>query len=243
MTLKGVGFAYPEKPLFAGLDLELLRGSVVALLGPNGSGKTTLLRCCAKLLRPTSGQIDCPDVGYVPQTSELNAPYTALQVIAMGRSAQSALFGRFTEQDHTAIAQAVRWCDLQSLLPRAFNTLSGGERQRVLVARALTQSADVLVLDEPMAAMDLHHQVQLLALLKRLAVQLNKLVIFSTHQPQHALSVASHTLMLTPSKHAIWGKTDDVLTEENVAHCLGVPAKLVPISVEESTKTYVVALV
>lgn len=244
LCVHALGFAYPGRSLFHGLNLELQRGQMVALLGPNGAGKTTLLRCCAKLLEPTEGVVRCAaTIGYVPQTSELNAPYNVLQVVAMGRGARAGLFGGLNAQDHTAIAQAVTWCDLEPLLQRTFTALSGGERQRVLVARALAQAADVLVLDEPMAAMDLHHQVQLLALLGRLVAQMNKLVIFSTHQPQHALSVASHTLLMAPGRPMAWGATQDILTEQGLERCFGVPARLVQISMEERTKPYVVPLI
>jgi len=244
LSVQGLGFAYSSRALFQDLNLELRRGQAVALLGPNGAGKTTLLRCCAKLLAPTQGRVNCTaTVGYVPQISELNAPYSVQQVVAMGRGARAGLFGGLSAQDHEAIAQAITWCDLEPLVQRTFTALSGGERQRVLVARALAQSADVLVLDEPMAAMDLRHQVQLLALLNRLATQMNKLVIFSTHQPQHALSVASHTLLMPPDLPLQWGVTQQVLTEQGLAQCFSVPARLVGISVEERTKTYVVPLI
>lgn len=244
LSVQALGFAYPGRTLFQGLNLALQRGHMVALLGPNGAGKTTLLRCCAKLLAPTQGLVRCTaTIGYVPQTSELNAPYTVLQVVAMGRGARAGLFGGLNAQDHAAIARAVAWCALEPLLQRTFTALSGGERQRVLVARALAQEADVLVLDEPMAAMDLHHQVQLLALLGRLVAQKNKLVVFSTHQPQHALSVASHTLLMAPDQPMAWGATQDILTEQGLERCFGVPARLVQISTQERTKPYVVPLI
>lgn len=244
LSVQALGFSYPGRTLFQGLNLALQRGHMVALLGPNGAGKTTLLRCCAKLLEPTQGLVRCTaTIGYVPQTSELNSPYTVLQVVAMGRGARAGLFGGLNAQDHAAIAQAVAWCALEPLLQRTFTALSGGERQRVLVARALAQEADVLVLDEPMAAMDLHHQVQLLALLGRLVTQKNKLVVFSTHQPQHALSVASHTLLMAPGQPMAWGATQDILTEQGLERCFGVPARLIQISTQERTKPYVVPLI
>ena len=244
LSVKGLGFEYPGRVLFEDLNLAWQLGQIVALLEPNGAGKTTLLRCCAKLLVPTQGKVHCACmIGYVPQISELTSPYSVNQVVAMGRGARAGLFGGMSSQDHEAIAQAIAWCELESLAERSFTALSGGERQRVLVARALAQSADVLVLDEPMAAMDLHHQVQLLALMSRLATQMNKLVIFSTHQPQHAMSAASHTLLMQPSKTVQSGTTEQVLTEQGLAQCFGVPVKLVHVCDEERRKPYVVPII
>lgn len=244
LVARDLAYAYPGRAVFQGVNLELQRGQLVALLGPNGAGKTTLLRCFSKLLEPTVGSVGCAaTIGYVPQTSELNAPYSVLQVVAMGRGARAGLFGGLDAEDHAAIAQAVGWCDLEPLMQRTFTALSGGERQRVLVARALAQAADILVLDEPMAAMDLRHQVQLLALLGRLADQMNKLVIFSTHQPQHALSIASHTLLMAPERPIDFGPTAHILTECGLENCFGVPSRLIQIDVETDTKTYVVPLI
>lgn len=161
----------------------------------------------------------------------------------MGRGARAGMFGGLGAEDHAAIAQALEWCDLGPLMQRTFTALSGGERQRVLVARALARAADILVLDEPMAAMDLRHQVHLLALLGRLADQMNKLVIFSTHQPQHALSAASHTLLMAPGLPIDFGPTAHILTEAGLENCFGVPSRLIQIGVEANIKTYVVPLI
>jgi iron complex transport system ATP-binding protein len=244
LRLQGLGFAYPGRTLFQGLNLAFQGGDMVTLLGPNGVGKTTLLRCCAKLLVPTEGSVQCnATIGYVPQVSELNTPYSVLQVVTMGRAAHTGLFGGLAAKDHAAIAQAIACCDLEPIIQRSFTALSGGERQRVLVARALAQSADVLVLDEPMAAMDLHYQVQLLELLSRLTTQMKKLVIFSTHQPQHALSKATHTVLMPPDQEVECGATQDIVTAESLERCFGVPTRLLQIPHKESTRPYVVALI
>ncbi len=244
LVAQGLGYSYPGHMVFRGLDLRFRRGQLVALLGPNGAGKTTLLRCLCKLLKPTTGMVrSTVTIGYVPQTSELNAPYSVFQVVAMGRATRSGLFGSLNESDHAVIAQAVQWCELEPLIQRTFTTLSGGERQRVLVARALAQAADILVLDEPMAAMDLRHQVQLLALLNRLVEKMNKLIIFSTHQPQHALSVASHSMLIAADCPIKWGSSEDVLTEQGLENCLGVPVRLVQIPMKERIGCYVVSLI
>ncbi len=244
LSTQALGFRYGGRVLFSGLNLQFELGQIVALLGTNGIGKTTLLKCCAKVLKPTQGSVHSDTViGFVPQASELMAPYSVVQVVAMGRSAQPGLFKALRSTDHAAIAQAIAWCELEPLMHHTFTTLSGGERQRVLIARTLAQSASVIVLDEPMAAMDLHHQIKLMELLKCLAVEMKKLIVFSTHQPQHALSIATHTILMHADQSLQAGLTKDVLTEESVEQCFSVPARLIQLPIQESTKPYVVPLI
>ena len=243
MRLNRLGVSYPDKQLFQNLDLALYAGQVTALLGPNGVGKTSLLRCCALLQSPTQGKVICSgSIGFVPQISELTTPYNVAQVVAMGRSAQSGMFGGLVMSDHMAIAQALEWCDLQALKHQAFTLLSGGERQRVLIARALAQAGDVLVLDEPMSAMDLSHQQSLLRLIARLAKELNKLVIFSTHIPQHALSVATHCVLLGEGGMVESGPAPAVLTEGKLAQCFGMTSRLTHLQSDNLLKPYLVPL-
>jgi iron complex transport system ATP-binding protein len=243
LTAHQISVAYSQKTLFQRLDISLHAGQVAALLGPNGVGKTSLLRCLAKLQQPSQGHVSVASVvGFVPQSSELNSPYTVAQVVAMGRSASAGLFGGLRVSDHAAIARALDWCDLHSLKHQVFTLLSGGERQRVLIARALAQESPVLILDEPMAAMDLYHQQGLLQLLKRLAQELHKLVIFSTHLPQHALSAASHCILMSSSGDVDIGEAAAVLTEQQLGRCFGVPCCLTNLPSAGRSKSYLVPL-
>jgi iron complex transport system ATP-binding protein len=145
----------------------------VALVGPNGAGKSTLLRALAGLIRPTAGAatLDGIDiatlsraalaarVAVVPQAFDTLFPFTVREIVTLGRTARLGLFARPTARDVAAVARAIDEQDLAPLLDRRLDALSGGERQRVVVAMALAQESDVLLLDEPTAHLDPQHQL------------------------------------------------------------------------------------
>jgi len=143
------------------------------LVGPNGAGKSTLLRALAGLIRPTAGAatLDGIDiatlsraalaarVAVVPQAFDTLFPFTVREIVTLGRTARLGLFARPTARDVAAVARAIDEQDLAPLLDRRLDALSGGERQRVVVAMALAQESDVLLLDEPTAHLDPQHQL------------------------------------------------------------------------------------
>jgi iron complex transport system ATP-binding protein len=145
----------------------------VALVGPNGAGKSTLLRALAGLIRPTAGAatLDGIDIAtlsraalaariaVVPQAFDTLFPFTVREIVTLGRTARLGLFARPTARDVAAVARAIDEQDLAPLLDRRLDALSGGERQRVVVAMALAQESDVLLLDEPTAHLDPQHQL------------------------------------------------------------------------------------
>ncbi len=145
----------------------------MALVGPNGAGKSTLLRALAGLIRPTAGAatLDGIDiatlsraalaarVAVVPQAFDTLFPFTVREIVTLGRTARLGLFARPTARDVAAVARAIDEQDLAPLLDRRLDALSGGERQRVVVAMALAQESDVLLLDEPTAHLDPQHQL------------------------------------------------------------------------------------
>lgn len=162
------------------VNLDLAAGEVVALLGGNGSGKTTLLKTLLGLLPHQSGTIelfgtplerfrDWSRIGYVPQRGHLNVPNaTVNEVVTLGRLARRSLFRLPNATDRAAVDKALRRVGLDGLGGRPISRLSGGQQQRALIARALAEEADVLVLDEPMAALDIRTQTSLARLFGRL---------------------------------------------------------------------------
>ncbi|MEW5960873.1 MAG: ABC transporter ATP-binding protein, partial [Chloroflexota bacterium] len=162
------------------VNLALHGSEVVGLIGPNGAGKTTLLRALARLLPPQSGQVllDGRDIwrlsprqvaqriGRVPQSTQLVWPYTVEYIVRMGRYPHRSWLAPLNSRDAGAVEHALARLQLQPLRHRPLNTLSGGEQQRVLIARALAQEPVILLLDEPIANLDISHQYQVLALLR-----------------------------------------------------------------------------
>ncbi|MFA6714201.1 MAG: ABC transporter ATP-binding protein [Victivallaceae bacterium] len=178
-----LGFAYnPEKPLLENLNLSVEQGGFLGLIGPNGSGKTTILKLLSGFLKPISGQVLLKNqristldsrkraglLAVVPQFVMTPMPYTVRQIVEMGRTSRLPLFSPLRRHDHEIVEQAVSDMDLEDLRGCRFNQLSGGERQRTIIASALAQEPELLLLDEPTAALDLGHKIKLMRILKTL---------------------------------------------------------------------------
>ena len=183
ISARGVDTWLGDQQILFGVDLNVATGEVVALLGGNGSGKTTLLRTLLGLIPHQSGQIelfgqpaarfrDWSRIGYVPQRGRLQvANATVDEVVMLGRLARRRLFRLPGSTDRAACDEAVERVGLTWLGPRPMSQLSGGQQQRALIARALAGRADLLVLDEPFAALDVRTQTSLARLLGRLHQQ------------------------------------------------------------------------
>jgi len=167
----GVDFSFGGEPAVAGVDLTIHRGEFVALVGPNGSGKSTLLRVLLGLLRPSAGTVRClggdprhlPDrgrIGYVPQRHALepDLPATVGEVVAAGRLGRRGWWRREQAVDREAIGHALESVALAGLARRPVRALSGGQQQRVLIAKAFASEPELLVLDEPIAGVDVESQ-------------------------------------------------------------------------------------
>lgn len=176
----GVDTWLGDQQILFDIDLDVAAGEVVALLGGNGSGKTTLLRTLLGLVPHQRGQIElfgCPlahfhdwaRIGYVPQRGRLNVPNaTVYEVVMLGRLSRRPLFRLPRAIDRDAVARALERVGLGGVGARPMAQLSGGQQQRALIARALAGEADLLILDEPLAALDVRTQTSLARLLARL---------------------------------------------------------------------------
>ena len=176
-------FSYkPDKPLLENLSLNVKQGGFLGLIGPNGSGKTTILKLLSGFLKPFSGEVLLNNqkllsmdsrtrarfLAVVPQLITTPMPYTVRQIVEMGRTSRLALFAPLRHEDYEFVENAINDMDLQNLQQCRFNELSGGERQRTIIAAALAQEPELLLLDEPTAALDLGHKIKLMRILKKL---------------------------------------------------------------------------
>ena len=193
-----VTFGYdPTRPVVRDVAFAVQAGEMVGLLGPNGAGKTSLIRLANGVLRPQQGRV-CLDghalatlsrraiaraMAVVPQDLTMPFAYTVRQMIEMGRTPHLSPFGwgMLASDDRQAVQHAITATDVAALADRLFNELSGGERQRVLVAMALAQSPQVLLLDEPTAHLDIRHQIEVLELVARLNRETGLTVLASLH--------------------------------------------------------------
>ncbi len=224
LTARAAGHSYDGRTWqFRDLDLTVRAGEVRAVLGPNGRGKTTLLRVAAGLKRPTTGSIVADGaVGLVPQDFARTFPYTVFDIVLMGRARHVGLLRMPGGRDRAAAAAALAVTGMSAFAERGFDSLSGGERQLVLIARAIAGEPATLLLDEPASALDLGNQDRVLSLLRRLADD-GLAIVFTTHQPNHALAVADGVLAMPPDAPALSGPTRDILTDDRIAALYGLP--------------------
>jgi iron complex transport system ATP-binding protein len=240
-AVRGAVFRYPgaTADAVAGVDLHVQPADFVALLGPNGSGKSTLLRLLLGVLRPSAGDVvfrgrpieDWPrdelarSIGVVAQSEEIAFPVGVREFVAMGRYPHLGPWRREGALDAAAIADAMARCEVAQLARRSMLELSGGERQRVRLARALAQQPQVLVLDEPTAALDIAHEMALFEMLDALA-RAGATVVVVTHNINIAARYARRLVLLDRGRIAADGAADDVLTRERLEHVYHWPVHI-----------------
>ena len=205
-------------------SLRLERGRVLAVLGANGVGKTTLINTLIGVIKPKSGKLSISgQVGFVPQLFEVPFSYSALDIALMGRARHLGLFGAPGRRDYEIVRHYLRMLGIECLQAQAFNSLSGGQRQLVMIAQALASECDLLVLDEPCAALDYKNQDKVLGLLGQLREMHGMTIVFSTHMPQHAVEVASDVLLMTSGSSYVCGPTEEALSTENLTVLYDLP--------------------
>jgi iron complex transport system ATP-binding protein len=220
------------------VSLELRRGGILGILGPNGSGKTTLLRLLSGTRQPTTGRVLLDDrpldtlsrrhvarrIAVVPQETTLAFEYTVFEMVMMGRHPHLGLFELEGPDDLAIAREMLRATGTAELENRRFSTLSGGEKQRVVIAAALTQSAEVLLLDEPTASLDLAYQLEVASLLTELNRSRGVTIAISTHDLNLASSVCRELVLLKAGRVLAHGPTETVLTPHNVRALYDVDA-------------------
>ncbi len=220
------------------VSVEVRQGSVVGLLGPNGSGKTTLLRLFAGMLVPAAGRmlLDGQPLGalsrralarriaVVPQDTHTTFDFSVLDMVLMGRYPHLGPFALEGADDLRLAREALAATGTAQLESRLFSTLSGGERQRVVIAAALAQASDALLLDEPTAALDLGYQLDVAALLARINKQHGTTMIIATHDLNLAASLCERVVLLKDGRVIAQGTTAETLTAEHVRRLYGVEA-------------------
>lgn len=215
--------AYGDIVALQPTTLTVDRGSVISLIGSNGSGKSTVLGLMAGLISPTSGTvIRAPRcrVGFVPQQHHHHRwmPLTVNEVISMGRFSRLGLLRPFRRTDRLAVAAAAERLEVADLLRRSMSRLSGGQRQRVLVAQALVEDADLLLLDEPITGLDLASQRVILDVI-RTEAERGAAVVFSTHHLDEARR--ADRVMLLAGRVIADAPPDIALTTERLASAFG----------------------
>jgi iron complex transport system ATP-binding protein len=235
-----VSFGYDGGVTLTNLSFTVGAGEMVALIGPNGSGKTTLLKVLLGFLQPSSGAIAlfnsplssyapkerAKQIAYVSQQPTSSFPLTVFDLVALGRYPYASRFG-LSSEDRAAVEDALERTHSKPLSARRFSTLSGGEQQKVLIARAMAQSAKVLLLDEPTLHLDLRYQVQILAALRELCRQKQVTVITVLHDINLVSIFADKALLLSAGRVYAFGPAKEVVSENTIKDQLAVDIKTI----------------
>jgi len=218
LRILDVSFKYDSVPALENITFNVDEGEIVSLLGPNGSGKTTLLRCMCKLLKPQHGVILLDEenldlfkrgkiaklIGYVPQLEEANFPMTVFEMVLLGRKPY-VKFGP-SRDDIIVVDKIMKELGIEDLAFRKINELSGGEWRKTVIARALAQEPKILLLDEPTNHLDLKHQVEVLKLIRRLALEKKVCIVMAMHDLNLALRFSDKVILLNQGKIVFCGK-------------------------------------
>lgn len=215
---------YDGRALLENIDILLEKGRILTLIGPNGGGKSTILKSITRHLQTISGRVFvggrdlsswqpkelAKQVAVVLTDRVKPELTTCAQVVALGRYPHTGIFGRLTEQDKEAVAQALQRVHGMDLADKDFASLSDGQRQRILLARALCQEPEIIVLDEPTAYLDIRYKLELLEILRQMAREKGITVILSLHEIDLAAKISDFLLCVQGQKTE-WGTPEQLL--------------------------------
>ncbi|KQW27910.1 iron dicitrate ABC transporter ATP-binding protein [Rhizobium sp. Root274] len=241
LVATGLSVGYGEKLILDGLELGLPSGRITAIVGANACGKSTLLRALARLLRPKAGQVlldgksiharptrelAC-ELGLLPQSPVAPEGITAADLVGRGRHPHQGLFGRWTQADDEAVAEALNVTKTADLAGRPIDELSGGQRQRVWIAMALAQKTEILLLDEPTTFLDISHQVEVLDLLIDLNRRRDTTIVMVLHDLNLAARYADHLVAMVGGSPYAEGAPEAVLTQKMVKTVFGLESRII----------------
>jgi iron complex transport system ATP-binding protein len=240
LKVRDITVSYGEQEVLRDVSFDLKGGDTIVLLGANGAGKTTLIRAVNGTLPIEKGEISvgvealasmsrreiAGRIAVVAQENETRFPVTVLEFVLAGRFVHGGAFGWESEMDITAARKALEECDLAEYETRLMNQLSGGERQRVVLARALATGANILLLDEPTANLDLAHQAMMFRLVRERCETAGASAIVITHDLNLASEFADEIILLKEGKIAANGRPEEVLNAENLQEIFEVKVLL-----------------
>ena len=236
LKVNNVKFGYNSTHVLDDISFELNSSEILGIVGPNGAGKSTLIRCIDNILKPQQGSIllDGTDIntmtrmniaksmGYVPQTTNRVFPATIFDTVLMGR--RPHLGWKSSEQDIDIVLEILELLGIMEFAMRDFNEISGGQQQKVLIARALAQDADILLLDEPTSNLDIRHQLEVMNIMKDIVHKKGISAVMAIHDLNLASRYTDRILMMNGGKIFAQGDPESVLTNKNIKRAYGVEA-------------------
>jgi iron complex transport system ATP-binding protein len=241
LEVQHVSYAYGDVSAVRDVSLHIGDRQLVALTGPNGSGKSTLLKIVARVFTPNAGEVSFEQkplpqwpakayarrVGYLPQDPDPGFPMRAIDVVVSGRAPYLGRFAWETDRDWEEAARALALCDAEHLADRYLDEMSGGERKRVFLARVLAGTPRLIVLDEPLAALDLSHVQQFSRLLREVVDRTGCTVIFAAHDLNWAAAHSDRMLVMQNGALALDATPAEVMTPEVMGTHFGFTAETV----------------
>jgi len=230
-----------ETDVLQGVSLQARKGEITTVLGPNGCGKTTLFKCIGGLWKPRQGEVRFEGVDMLPQSHVQRArllatvpqehvppfPYTVFEVVLMGRASRIGTLATPSRQDRHRADEALREAGIESLRDKAYTRLSGGEKQLVLISRALSQDAPVMLLDEPVSHLDFRHQLLILRKIRHLVRDKNLVALMTLHDPNLAIQFSDHVVLMNGGGIVSAGSPATVITEESLKHVYGIDVRVI----------------
>lgn len=231
---------YGKRVIVNGIEFEVKQGEILTLIGPNGAGKSTVLKTIAGYLKRLDGTVmvgnrDMLEFSEKEMAKRLSVVLTerispelmtCREVVETGRYPYTGSFGLLTEKDRAVVENAIEKVSMQDYADVDFSSVSDGQRQRVMLARAICQEPEILILDEPTSYLDIHHKIQFLEILRSLAKEKQMAVILSMHELDFAEKISDYVLCIKGGKITLSGTHDKVFTAENIMGLYDIPEEL-----------------
>jgi iron complex transport system ATP-binding protein len=250
MMIRDVCYSYePPRYALSGVSFDIPEGRFCGIIGPNGSGKSTLLGCISGYLQPERGSVSIGGqnvaslsvrdiarrMALVQQHASLEYDFTVGDIVLTGRNPYLKRWQSETKDDYAMMNDALQTAGITHLKDRMITTLSGGEWQMMILARALCQQADIMLLDEPVTGLDISHQVSIMGTVRRLAAQRGISVVCVLHDLNLALSYCDQIVLLKSGEVYADGAPQDVLTREKIENVYGTAVH----KFEQDGKTFI----
>ena len=236
LSTKDLFVGYDKKIIVKDINIRLIKGEILCLLGPNGSGKTTILRTISKLLDPIKGTVciegeNIQDVSNKELSKKMSVVLTnkfngglmkVFNVVAMGRYPYTGFFGYLSKSDIKIVIESLKTVNAYNIKDCHFDELSDGQKQKVLLARALAQEPEIIVLDEPTTHLDIKHRLELIEILKKLTKERKITVIVSLHEIDIALKSCDKVALINKGSIIAYGNPEDVVDEKVIERLYGI---------------------
>ena len=235
IKIKDLSFSYEEEVL-SNVNINIEKGKFYTILGPNGSGKTTLLRLISKALDAKKNNLFIEDkdiqllsskfiakkIAIVPQSTEIEFDFSVHDIVLMGRTPHISRFSQESEEDIKAVRKAMESTNTWHLRDKSINALSGGERQRVIVARAIAQTTEIILLDEPISHLDIHHQIEIMNQIRELNENKNITIVAVLHDLNLAAAYSDFMILMNNGSVHSHGVPQEILNEKAIKEVYGL---------------------